>query len=91
MVGFLGKTQSAGREFLILKKYLPNSEILQYTWIAQHYEQPITADSWHTFEQGRQRVWGEFLRIKKYGERGDIAYPEEVKEVVERIEKITNK
>ncbi len=36
------------------------------------------------------RVWGEFLRIKLYGERGDIYYDEPVKVLVDEINSLVN-
>ncbi len=53
-------------------------------------EKEITRYDWHTFDFGRRRLWGEYLRIKEYGNREDIEY-EEVKDLVEEIEKEINK
>ena len=49
----------------IKRKYnLPNS-------ISLNIE--ITKDNWYKTELYRKRVYGEYLRIKKYSEKGDIA------------------
>jgi hypothetical protein len=84
---FIFKSHPAGRGYLTLRKFFPNSEILQQTFDAKYRrsEKEITRDNWHTFDFGRSRVWGEYLRIKKYGSRGDIEY-DEVRELVEEIE-----
>lgn len=85
---FVSKSFAAGRAYLTLKKYVPNSQLLQKTFDAHypHDEQRISRDSWHQFEAGKQRVWGEFLRIREYGQRGDIAY-DDVRPLVREIER----
>jgi uncharacterized SAM-binding protein YcdF (DUF218 family) len=82
---FIFKTHGAGRGYLTLKKFLPNTTILQKTWSP---EPVISKTNWFNNEASIRRVWGEFLRIKKYGERGDIHYPQKIKEVVEKIESL---
>ena len=66
---------------------------MQQTFAAQYsYTEAtdvIARENWHTFEFGRTRVWGEFLRIKTYGQRGDIEY-NEVRELVEEIDQETS-
>lgn len=84
---FVFKSHAAGRGYLTLRKFFPKAMILQQTFDTK-YEQAnkeISRDNWHTFEFGRSRVWGEFLRIKTYGSRGDIEY-NEVKQLVVQIE-----
>lgn len=84
---FLFKSHAAGRGYLTLRKFFRTAEILQQTFNTKYEkaEKEITRDNWHTFDFGRRRVWGEFLRIKKYGGRGDIEY-DEVRELVVKIE-----
>lgn len=48
----------------------------------------ITQDNWWLFKRGRSLVWGEFLRISKYGLRGDFPMTMEMKSVVDRINKL---
>lgn len=86
---FIFKAHGGGRGYLTLRKLFPKAKILQQTFAAK-YPYPeatdvIARDNWHTFEFGRTRVWGEFLRIKTYGQRGDIEY-NEVKKLVEEID-----
>ena len=85
---FIFKSHAAGRGYLTLRKFFPSAEILQQTFDTKYegIEKEITRDNWHSFDFGRSRVWGEYLRIKKYGNRGDIEY-NEVKDLVEKIEK----
>lgn len=85
---FIFKSHAAGRGYLTLRKFLPSAEILQLTFNCQ-YEQrskSITRNNWHSTAFSRSRVWGEYLRIKKYGSRGDIEHME-VKNLLNRIEK----
>jgi hypothetical protein len=84
---FIFKSHPAGRGYLTLRKYFPDAEILQKTFNAKYEiaEKEITRDNWFTFDFGRRRVWGEYLRIKTYGRRGDIEF-DEVRNLVEEIE-----
>lgn len=85
---FVFKSHAAGRGYLTLKKYLANVNLWQKTFNTKYAESEkvITRYNWHTFLFGRERVWGEFLRIQKYGLRGDIEY-DSVRGLVLKIEK----
>lgn len=85
---FIFKSHAAGRGYLTLRKFFPEAEILQQTFNTKYErgEKEITRDNWHTFAFGRERVWGEFLRIKTYGSRGDIEY-KEVEHLIKEIER----
>jgi predicted solute-binding protein len=84
---FIFKSHAAGRGYLTLKRFFPNVKILQKTINTKFRKSPleITKNNWHTFQFGIQRVWGEYLRIIKYGLRGDIEY-ETAKNIIEQIE-----
>jgi hypothetical protein len=71
-----------------LKKFLPKIQIYQKTFNTKYItaKKDIDKNNWYTFKFGRERVWGEFLRIKKYGSRGDIEYAS-VKNLIKEIEK----
>ena len=85
---FVFKSHAAGRGYLTLKKFFPSAQILQQTFDTKYdrVNKKITRDNWHTFAFGKNRVWGEFLRIRKYGSRNDIEY-DSVQKLVARIEK----
>jgi len=90
---FVFPSHGAMRGYLTLKKFLPRTRLLQRTYDAQYpgESQQVSKDDWHNSECGRKRVWGEYLRIKQYGQRGDIEY-KEVKCLVEEIDEyITSK
>lgn len=74
---FVTKSHAAGRSYLSLRKYFPQAKLFQVTYPAVYPgHQAITKDNWYSTDFGRSRVWGEYLRIKTYGERGDIALAE---------------
>jgi hypothetical protein len=83
---YLYKAHDSMRGYLTLKKYLPEVELLQRTFAANYgTNEALDRDTWHRFQEYREIVWGEFLRIQLFGERGDIAYPEDVRVQVEKI------
>lgn len=86
---FIFPSHSAKRGYLTLKKFLPSTKILASPYDVAYPEEGgvLSKESWHTFELGIRRVWGEFLRIKEYGSRGDISYPKYITELVQQIEK----
>lgn len=85
-VTYITKSFGAGRHYLTIKKFLPNCVYTQKTFDALYPDSSdyITKADWHTKLYSISRVWGEFLRIAKYGSRGDIAY-DEVKKLVDNI------
>lgn len=85
---FIFPSYACGRGYLTLRKFCPDTIIYQHSWnkIYPEFGTHIDRDTWANHQWSEQRVWGEFLRIKLYGERGDIAY-DEVKNLVARIDK----
>lgn len=74
---FITKSHAAGRSYLSLRKYFPKAELFQVTYSAVYSgHEAITRDNWYSTDFGKSRVWGEYLRIKTYGERGDISLTE---------------
>lgn len=85
---FIFKSHAAGRGYLTLRKFFPAINIIQQSFNTKYSKanKKITRNNWHTFSFGRSRVWGEFLRIREYGSRGDIEYGS-VNDLITRIEK----
>lgn len=85
---FIGKSLQAGRAYLTLKKYLPNTKLYQRSVnpLFPLALELLTVNNWHYYPEFVGRVWGEFLRIKKYGERGDIDYNNVEKDLIDQIE-----
>lgn len=84
---FIGKSFHSGRAYLTLKKYLPNVALYQRSVnpLFPSASMPLDINNWPHEPAFCARVWGEFLRIKKYGERGDIHYDSQTRNLVEQI------
>ena len=90
---FIAKTQHCGRCKLTLMKHLPPNVTIRH----RGYEPTVVPDgprmdpmTWQSSPKLSSLVWGEFLRIEKYGLRGDIAYPSEVADKVRRVREIVH-
>ena len=85
-ITFVSKSFGAGRDYLTLKKFLPHSRYTQKTFDALYPGNAgyITKENWHHDVDSTKRVWGEFLRIVKYSQRGDIEH-NEVKPLLDEI------
>jgi uncharacterized SAM-binding protein YcdF (DUF218 family) len=72
---FIFKSHASGRGYLTLRKYLPKVKLIQKTFSVSYHNNTdeITKENWYKTDFGKKRVYGEYLRIKKYSERGDIA------------------
>ncbi len=75
---FIFKSHASGRGYLTLKKYLPETKLIQLSYNASYHDgvEVIAKENWYKTDLGKKRVWGEYLRIKKYSERGDITKPD---------------
>ncbi len=91
-VMFVFKKHDSRRAYLTLRKFLSHTTLLQQTFTPTYpgTDIPLDSNSWHTFDFGISRVWGEYLRIKQYGQRGDIAYDDETKNLVNQIDALTS-
>lgn len=83
-IAFVCANAHAGRCYLTLRKYVPQAELIQRAYVPMAGAINLRATDWHLSDDGRDLVWAEFLRIRTYGERGDIAY-DEVAEIVAAI------
>lgn len=84
---FSSRSYAAGRNYLTIRKLLPEIQIYCASYslfINGNPNESIRSDNWFNFLEGRQRVWGEFLRIKAYGQREHL-YFDEVKENIKKI------
>jgi hypothetical protein len=79
-VAFVAHSYAARRSYLTLRKFLPHTQLFPNCFDLEVKSFPhnikLNANNWHQYEKGRQLIWGEFLRIVTYGQRGDIAYEE---------------
>ena len=72
-IAFLSKSHHSGRCWRTLKKYYPSQPLYPITFDAVYEGVKVSAQDWWQHPVSRARVYGEFLRIRKYGARGDIA------------------
>ncbi|MBN8828384.1 MAG: hypothetical protein J0H68_06725 [Sphingobacteriia bacterium] len=79
-----------GRHYLTFKKYFPKTTLFYETYEPSYLNDnstyTIKKENWFLFPFSIQRIWGEFLRIKMYGNKGDIEF-EEVRNLVQEIER----
>ncbi|MFE1244918.1 YdcF family protein [Fictibacillus sp. NPDC058756] len=69
----VSKAHGAGRQIRTLQKYLPEeTRFISYGFPAVYNGEGIRRDNWHLTHEGRSRVWGEYLRICKYGDAGHL-------------------
>ena len=85
-IALVTKNFGMGRHYLTFRKFFPGKKISYQSFEPLYPESElyITKDNWFNHKEHISRVWGEYLRIKSYGERGDIEF-EEVKSLIESI------
>ncbi|MDF2958516.1 MAG: hypothetical protein K0S39_251 [Paenibacillus sp.] len=70
---FVCKSHGAGRQYRTLAKYLPlEIRYIPYGFDAVYEGEAINRHNWMHSSKGRSRVYGEYVRICYYGDRGDI-------------------
>lgn len=73
---YVCKSHHSGRCYLTLKKYFPDAELFAYTFNAVYNDiTEVSKKDWWKDPVARARVYGEYLRINNYSERGDICKP----------------
>ena len=73
-IAFLCKVHHSGRCLRTLRKFFPSQTLSPVTYLAEYEGVKISKEDWYQHEVSRGRVYGEYLRIIKYTERGDIAH-----------------
>ena len=71
---FLCKAHHSGRCLRTLRKFFPSQTLSPVTYVAVYDGVKISREDWYRHAVSRGRVYGEYLRIIKYTERGDIAH-----------------
>lgn len=84
---FISPAHTSMRGYLTLRKFLPETVIFSSIYDINYPNKQgiISKDSWYNFDMGIKRVWGEFLRIQRYGSRGDIDYNKKISSLVTEI------
>lgn len=70
---FVAKSHHSGRALRTLKKFFPESRPFALTFDPEIDGVVVSRKNWWKNAISKARVYGEYLRIKKYSERGDIA------------------
>jgi len=88
---FFSHSYASMRSCLTLKKYCKNISFSNYQINIPSDIQgiPIDMDNWYKTEYGRKLVWGEYIRFKTYGYRGDFPI-REVQTKLSTIDDIIN-
>lgn len=84
---FLAHSYASTRAMLSLKHFFPAIEMhcIPLPLPTDYLKYPISKQMWSATAYGRGLVWGEFLRLKTYGERGDFS----IAEIQESLNHIT--
>lgn len=72
-ITFLSKSHHSGRCLRTLRKFFPDLPLSAMTYDAEYEGVIVTRESWPQHPISRGRVYGEYMRIKKYSAAGDIA------------------
>lgn len=72
-IAFLCKAHHSGRCLRTLIKFFPSQTLSPITYLAEYEGVKVSKADWYKHPVSRGRVYGEYLRIIKYTERGDIA------------------
>ncbi|MCG8622186.1 MAG: YdcF family protein [Proteobacteria bacterium] len=73
-IAFLCKAHHSGRCLRTFRKFFPFQTLSPITYVAEYNGVKVSKEDWYQHEISRSRVYGEYLRIIKYTERGDIAH-----------------
>ena len=73
-IAFLCKAHHSGRCLRTLRKFFPFQTLSPITYVAEYNGVKVSKEDWYQHEISRGRVYGEYLRIIKYTERGDLAH-----------------
>ncbi|MFA6554468.1 MAG: YdcF family protein [Candidatus Paceibacterota bacterium] len=89
-ISFIAKGYHCGRCRLTLEKLLPGVKFYQHGYVASVSEKlgVIEPDLWTAQPELIRIVWREFLKIEAYGSRGDIAYPDDVRQKVAEVHRL---
>lgn len=70
---FVTKSHVVGRHWRTLKQYLDTGvKLVPASFNCRYDDILVTRNNWMDSMVGRKRVWGEYLRIQTYGNKGDI-------------------
>jgi len=75
-ITYAAKAHHSGRCQRSLRKFFPDCQLNPHLVNAFYGEIEVNSENWTSTEIGRGRVYGEYQRIQKYADKGDISlYP----------------
>lgn len=72
-IAFAAKSHHSGRCQRVLRRFYPSAVLKAYCFDAEYGGVYCSRDNWFEDERCRGRVWGEYLRILDYADRGWIS------------------
>lgn len=87
---FLSHSYASTRASLCLKRFFPSIMLhcIPLPLPSDYLKYPISRQMWSKTDYGRGLVWGEYLRLQTYGQRGDFPIAE-IRESLDHIQKLT--
>ena len=87
---FLAHSYASTRAALSLKRFFPSIALhcIPLPLPSNFSKYPISRHMWSKTEYGRSLVWGEYLRLQTYGDRGDFPI-EEIRGSLDHIKNLT--
>lgn len=87
---FLSHSYASTRASLCLKRFFPSVMLhcIPLPLPSDYLKYPISRQMWSKTEYGRGLVWGEYLRLQTYGQRGDFPIAE-IRESLEHIKALS--
>ena len=87
---FLSHSYASTRASLSLKRFFPSIMLhcIPLPLPSDYLKYPISRQMWSKTDYGRGLVWGEYLRLQTYGQRGDFPIAE-IRESLDHIQKLT--
>lgn len=88
---FLAHSYASTRAALSLNKYFPEIELhcIPLPLPTDFLKYPISRQMWSKTEYGRGLIWGEYLRLLTYGERGDFPI-EGIREALDHVKALAD-
>lgn len=87
---FLSHSYASTRAALSLKRFFPAIQLycIPLPLPTDFLKYPISRQMWSKTEYGRGLVWGEYLRLQTYGNRGDFPIGE-IKDALDHVKSLT--
>jgi hypothetical protein len=87
---FLSHSYASTRAALSLKKFFPFIQLhcIPLPLPTDISKYPISKQMWSKTEYGRGLIWGEYLRLQTYGQRGDFPI-EEIRETLDQVKSLS--